>query len=85
MDARIVSIDAAALGVDSEVVDLKDVVFPFPPENYLLDASKLERRLGVAMTTSNRQMLEAFVGWWDAGGRSAPQPGRPPVAARTGR
>ena len=73
IDAQIVPIDAQILGVDSEVVDLKDIVFPFPPENYLLDPSKLERRLGVAMTTSNRQMLEAFIEWWHAGGRSRPR------------
>ena len=70
-EADIVPIDAAELGVDSEVVDLKDIVFPFPPSNYLLDSSKLERRLGVAMTTSNRQMLEAYLEWWQAGGRTS--------------
>jgi nucleoside-diphosphate-sugar epimerase len=70
LEPDIVPIDAAALGVESKVVDLKDIVFPFPPANYLLDTSKLERRLGVAGTTSNRQMLEAYVEWWVAGGRS---------------
>ena len=72
-DAEMLAIDAHALGVASETVDLTDLVFPFPDQHYLLDAAKVERLLGVAMTTSNRQMIEAYVEWWSAAGRSAPR------------
>jgi nucleoside-diphosphate-sugar epimerase len=64
VEARIVSIDEAELGVATDTVDLTNIVFPYPAEHYALDGSKLTRELGVAMTTGNRRMLEEYAAWW---------------------
>jgi len=74
LDAQIIPIDAEALGVASDTVDLTDLVFPFPDQHYLLDPGKIERELDVVARVSNRQMIEAFVDWWLAGGRVPPRP-----------
>lgn len=65
IDAEIVPIDEAELGVQSATVDLTDIVFPYPSEHYLLDGTKLARDLGVAMTNGNRRMLEEYFAWWE--------------------
>jgi nucleoside-diphosphate-sugar epimerase len=66
LEARLVAIDEASLGVASETVDLTDIVFPYPAEHYVLDGSKLARDLGVEMTTGNRRMLEEWAAWWES-------------------
>jgi nucleoside-diphosphate-sugar epimerase len=65
IEPNVVAVDADALGVASDSVDLNDLVFPYPEEHYLLDGGKLERELGVRMTTGNRRMLEEFASWWE--------------------
>jgi nucleoside-diphosphate-sugar epimerase len=65
LTAEIVPIDDEALGVASPVVDLTDVVFPYPDDHYLLDSTKLARELGVAAKVSPRRMLEEFAAWWE--------------------
>jgi nucleoside-diphosphate-sugar epimerase len=66
LEARIVPIDEAALGVAAETVDLTNIVFPYPAEHYVLDGAKLTRELGVEMTTGNRRMIEEYAGWWSS-------------------
>jgi nucleoside-diphosphate-sugar epimerase len=73
LEAEIVPIDDQALGVDSPVVDLTDVVFPYPDDHYLLDPSKLARELGVTATVSPRRMLEEFAAWWEGAPDHAPR------------
>jgi nucleoside-diphosphate-sugar epimerase len=65
LDAEVVPIDEAALGVAAETVDLTNIVFPYPDEHYVLDGAKLTRELGVEMTTGNRRMLEEYAAWWE--------------------
>jgi nucleoside-diphosphate-sugar epimerase len=66
LEARLVPIDEAELGVEAETVDLTNIVFPYPAEHYALDGAKLTRELGVEMTTGNRRMLEDYAGWWSS-------------------
>jgi nucleoside-diphosphate-sugar epimerase len=67
--ALVVDIDAAELGVASEVVDLNDLVFPFPSQHYALDVSRLRERLGVEPRIGNRRIVEQYATvWLDAGG-----------------
>lgn len=72
-EARIVPVDVEAVGAASEVVDLTDIVFPYPDEHYLLDGTKLTRELGVEMTTGNRRMIEEFAAWWESASDHAPR------------
>jgi hypothetical protein len=65
VEARIVPVDEAELGVASDVVDLTNIVFPYPAEHYAIDGAKLSRELGVEMTTGNRRMIEEYAGWWE--------------------
>jgi 2'-hydroxyisoflavone reductase len=65
VEATAVPVDVEALGVASDVVDLTDIIFPYPDEHYLLDGAKLTRELGVEMTTGNRRMIEEFAAWWE--------------------
>jgi nucleoside-diphosphate-sugar epimerase len=73
LDARIVPVDVEAVGVASEVVDLTDIVFPYPDAHYLLDGTKLTRQLGVEMTTGNRRMIEEYAAWWESAPDHAPR------------
>jgi nucleoside-diphosphate-sugar epimerase len=66
IEANLVEIDEAELGVSSPTVDLANIVFPYPPEHYVLDGSKLTRELGVEMTTPNRRMIQEYAAWWEA-------------------
>ena len=72
-EAQLVPIDEEVLGVASETVDLADIVFPYPPEHYVLDGSKLARDLGLEMTTGNRRMLEEWAAWWESVPDHAPR------------
>ena len=65
VEARIVPVDETELGVASGVVDLTNIVFPYPAEHYAIDGAKLTRELGVEMTTGNRRMIEEYAGWWE--------------------
>ena len=56
----------ATRGVAADTVDLTNIVFPYPDEHYALDGARLERELGVTMSSPPRRMLEDFVGTWDA-------------------
>ncbi len=58
--ARIVEIDAAALGVASPEIDLTDVVFPFPDSHYFLDCSRLARDTGFVAGRSLEATLREF-------------------------
>lgn len=64
LEADVVPIDDGALGVESAVVNLSDLVFPFPEHHYLLDTAKIVRELGVEAHVSNRRMIEEYVSWW---------------------
>jgi 2'-hydroxyisoflavone reductase len=66
VEARIIAIDEAELGVGAETVDLANIVFPYPAEHYVLDGAKLARELGLTMTTGNRRMIEEYAAWWEA-------------------
>jgi nucleoside-diphosphate-sugar epimerase len=66
LEARLVEIDEAELGVAAETVDLGNIVFPYPAEHYVLDGAKLTRELGVTMATGNRRMIEEYAIWWEA-------------------
>jgi nucleoside-diphosphate-sugar epimerase len=72
-EARITPVDVEAVGAASDVVDLTDIVFPYPDEHYLLDGTKLTRELGVEMTTGNRRMIEEFAAWWESAPDHAPR------------
>jgi 2'-hydroxyisoflavone reductase len=72
-EARIVAIDEEELGVAAPVVDLADLVFPYPEEHYALDPAKLRRELGVEAVADNRRMLEDYLGWWREHGPLAPR------------
>jgi nucleoside-diphosphate-sugar epimerase len=65
VEAQLVAIDEAELGVAAPVVDLGNIVFPYPDEHYVLDGSKLTRELGVEMTTPNLRMIEEYAAWWE--------------------
>jgi nucleoside-diphosphate-sugar epimerase len=62
--ANVVPIDALALGVASPVVDLTDVVFPFPDTHYFLDAGAIAADLGVRAELSLEQTLREYHAWW---------------------
>lgn len=62
---QIVSIDERSLGVESEVWDLTNVVFPFPAIHYLLDCTRVQEQLGVQPRRSTRDAIEDFVATWD--------------------
>ncbi len=65
VEARIVPVDESEVGVTADVVDLTNIVFPYPAEHYAIDGAKLTRELGVEMTTGNRRMIEEYAGWWE--------------------
>ena len=65
VDAELVAVDEAELGVAAPTVDLGNIVFPYPPEHYVLDGSKLTRELGVTMSTPNLRMIEEYAAWWE--------------------
>jgi nucleoside-diphosphate-sugar epimerase len=62
--ALVVDIEAGALGVASAVVDLGDLVFPFPNRHYALAVSRLRERLGVEAAIGNRRMIEQYASAW---------------------
>jgi len=65
VEAALVAVDEAELGVAAPTVDLANIVFPYPAEHYVLDGSKLTRELGVEMATPNLRMIEEYAGWWE--------------------
>jgi nucleoside-diphosphate-sugar epimerase len=73
LDANLVEVDEQALGIQSETVDLTNIVFPYPNEHYALDGTKLERDLGVGCLTGNLRMLEEFAAWWSTVEDRAPR------------
>ncbi|MGA3214696.1 MAG: NAD-dependent epimerase/dehydratase family protein [Acidimicrobiales bacterium] len=72
-EAKVVSIDEKALGVDMVTVDLNNLVFPYPSEHYVLDGTKLTRELGTKTTTGNRRMLEEYANWWESAADHSPR------------
>jgi nucleoside-diphosphate-sugar epimerase len=74
--AEIVAVDENALGVASPIVDLADIVFPFPDQHYVLDVGRLRERLGVEARLGNRRMVEQFVDDWRASGAAKIGPRR---------
>jgi nucleoside-diphosphate-sugar epimerase len=73
IEAKIVPIDEHALDVAMATVDLTNLVFPYPPEHYVLDGTKLTRELGTKMTTGNRRMLEEYAIWWESAADHSPR------------
>ena len=73
LEAKIVAIDEHALDVAMATVDLTNLVFPYPPEHYVLDGAKLTRELGTKMTTGNRRMLEEYASWWESAANHSPR------------
>ena len=65
VEANLVPIDEAALGVAAETIDLTNIVFPFPSEHVVLDGSKVTRELGVETAVGNRRMIEEYAAWWE--------------------
>jgi nucleoside-diphosphate-sugar epimerase len=59
-----ISIDAAALGVESPVVELNDVVFPFPDANCYLDVRAIAEELDFTPRLSLRETLAEYHEWW---------------------
>lgn len=62
--AQTIAIDPASLGVEAEVWDLSDLIFPFPDEHYVLDVTRLRERLGFEPLRSTREAIEDFVAAW---------------------
>lgn len=60
----IVDVDLAALGLDDGVIDLGNVVFPFPNHHFLLDTTKIRDVLGFEARTDHARMIGAFCDWW---------------------
>lgn len=71
--AETIAVDELELGVASDVVDLGDVLFPFPNQHYVLDATRLRERLGVEPRIGNRRMVEQFAAAWEEGGEHEPR------------
>ena len=72
-EAKVVSIDEKALGVDMATVDLSNLVFPYPSEHYMLDGTKLTRELATKITAGNRQMLKEYANWWESAADHSPK------------
>lgn len=75
LEPHLVPIDDVELAVRPSVIDLTNLVFPFPSEHFMLDATKATSQLGVAIRTDNRTMIERFADWWGAL-PTKPAPGR---------
>jgi hypothetical protein len=47
-------------------VDLTNIVFQYPSEQYVLDGTKHTRELGTTTTAGNRRMLGEYANWWES-------------------
>jgi nucleoside-diphosphate-sugar epimerase len=64
MPLEAVAIDAGALGVAEPVVDLADVVFPFPDAHSYLDVRGIEAAVGFTPEIGLEASLAEYHAWW---------------------